>query len=291
VLDVNSALGPAARGAAPQVSVDPAWLQWIPAAGMMGVVSMVLAPEAAAWDSAFALADRVDRADPSHKDTAPVRARLNLLAAGVGARLEADLWPHLRGLTACVMGDPEQPGKPTGALAVLHTDSANSAERIARDVLPRMGRLLRGQREPEPAAGKPASGHLLRIGVAGGKALRVLRRGSDVLVAWGDGVLAQSLEVSQQPDRSVAPLCTAWAKAGKRGPRRVGAFWPARCWSPARGSDAPSPAWRALADGPPAVWWGWDEANSLRDTLVYSDLREATRRFLDAVPLDPPPLP
>jgi hypothetical protein len=290
-LDVTSGLGPAKRAAAPEVAVNPAWLRWVPAAGIMGVASVAFAPEAAFWNSTFNVADRVDRADPAHRDAAPLRSRLNLLAASVGARLEVDLWPHLRGLTACVMGSPRNPGEATGALVILHVDADRSAERIAGDLLPRLGRLFNGLRPPVRPIGQPASGDIIRLGAAGGKPLSVAQRGRDVLLAWGDNVLEISLDVSKRPDRSVASLCTAWSNAGKPSPRRLGALWPARCWSPARGAEAPPPAWRVLADGPPAVWWGWDEATKLHDTIVYGELRETARCFLDKVPLDPPSLP
>ena len=36
----------------------------------MGVVSMALEPGPRSWDSAFALADRVDRADPARAEVA-----------------------------------------------------------------------------------------------------------------------------------------------------------------------------------------------------------------------------
>ena len=52
---------------------------------VMGVVSLAFEPGAAFWDSAFALADRVDRADPSRAGVAPLRTRFNLLAAAAGA--------------------------------------------------------------------------------------------------------------------------------------------------------------------------------------------------------------
>jgi hypothetical protein len=293
MLDMTSVPSRPGAVGAPEVAVDPAWLRWVPAAGIMGMASMAIAPDASFWNSTFSLADRVDRADPSHGDAAPVRARLNLLAAGVGARLEADLWPHLRGLTACLMGDPQNPGQPTGALVILHVDANGSADRIATDVLPRMARLLTGRRQAERPVVPAASDEALRLGVAGGKPLTVARRGTDVLLGWGEKVLDLSLEVCKNPHRSIAPLCSNWADAGKRAPRRVGAFWPARCWSPARGSEAPPPAWRVLADGPPAVWWGWDdaEASTLHDTVVFAALRPMTRRFLDELPLEPlPPL-
>ncbi len=54
-------------------AVDPAWLKWIPSAGVMAVMSIALEPGAAFWDWAFALADRVDRVDPAHAELAPLR--------------------------------------------------------------------------------------------------------------------------------------------------------------------------------------------------------------------------
>ena len=233
-IDVRSSRsGVPAGQATAEVAVDPAWLRWVPAAGIMGVASVAFAPEATFWDSAFTLADGIDRADPTHANAAPLRARLNLLAAGVGARLEVDLWPHLRGLTACVMADPHAPGSPTGALVVLHLDGERSADRIATDVLPRLARLSTGLRPSAAPPGQAAPGEPRRIGVAAGKPLAVAQRGNDALLAWGDQVLDRALELSKTPDRSVAPLCATWTTAGKPAPRRLGAFWPARCWSPA----------------------------------------------------------
>ena len=68
-LDVTTLLtraGPSSPlpAAGPAV-VDRAWLTWVPARDAMGVVSMAFEPGAAFWDSAFALADRIERADPS----------------------------------------------------------------------------------------------------------------------------------------------------------------------------------------------------------------------------------
>ena len=110
----------------------------------MGVISLAIDPSAAFWDSAFALADRVERLDPAKAAVAPLRARFNLLAASAGARPEADLWPHLRGVTVSLKGDPNQPGRITGLLLVLHGNAEPSAERLANEFLPRLGALLPG---------------------------------------------------------------------------------------------------------------------------------------------------
>ena len=58
---VDAAKQPTAK---PPVAVEPAWLEWIPAADVMAAVSVALEPGESFWDSAFAVADRVERADP-----------------------------------------------------------------------------------------------------------------------------------------------------------------------------------------------------------------------------------
>ncbi|HKI41819.1 MAG TPA: hypothetical protein VKA66_15910, partial [Mycobacterium sp.] len=60
---------PAAKAAA----VEPAWLERVPSVGAMGIVSVAFEPSEAFWSSAFALADRVDRADPARAELAPLR--------------------------------------------------------------------------------------------------------------------------------------------------------------------------------------------------------------------------
>ena len=145
------------------------------------------------------------------------------------------------------MADPNQPGRPGGALVVLHTDADASAERLAIDVLPRLGGLLTGKKPagtkpggeslPKPGLGKPA-GHAperdaSQLGTVGGRSLLVYRRGRDVVIAWGDDALSASVEAAARPDRSVAPLCTDWVRRGKEAPAApgrdlAGALRPAR---------------------------------------------------------------
>ena len=139
-------------------TVERGWLERVPSAGVLGVVSVAFEPSAGFWTSAFALADGVDRADPARADLLPLRSRLDLLATAAGVRLEVDLWPHLRGLTASVMGTAEQPGIPTGALLILHVDTDAAADRLAAEVLPRLGTLLTGRKRPEQRPGVVANG-------------------------------------------------------------------------------------------------------------------------------------
>ena len=78
-------------------------------------MSLAFEPSAVFWDSAFTLADRIERADAARAELAPLRVHINLLAGTAGVRPEVDLWPHLTGVTACLLGDSERPGRPTGA--------------------------------------------------------------------------------------------------------------------------------------------------------------------------------
>ena len=285
--------------AAKPVGVEPSWLNWVPAQDVMAVVSLAFEPGAAFWESTFALADRVDRADPSRAQVAPLRTRINLLATAAGARVEVDLLPHLRGVTASLMADPNQPGHPAGALVVLHTDGNAAADRIANEFLPRLTALLIGKKPGgEPVrTGPPGQttaavpeGRVRPLGTVGGRSLLIFRYAGDVVIAWGDDALAASKDSAARPDRSAAALCTGWARAGRKSPQRVGGVWPARCWPSGRGLDTTSPAWRALAQDPPVVWWGWTGPDEAHDSIQYSGIRERVRHFLDQLPLDPSPL-
>ena len=208
-LDFSMLLGPEAgvgsalwKGSAP---ISPAWLQRVPASGAMAVFSLAFRPTREFWDSAFALADRLEKTDPARAETAPLRARLNLIARTAGVRLEAELWPHLRGLTVGLFGEAGHPGRPNGVLVALHLDSEAAAERL----ISRSG------------AGLPK---------LVGRALSTWSAGTDVLVAWGNGVAMAARDAAANPERSVAPHCTNWSRAGKPAPHRLVAFWPARCW-------------------------------------------------------------
>ncbi len=286
-LDVTTALdrrAPAPRPEGVLAAVDFGWLKLIPAAGVMGLVSAAFEPSAAFWNTAFAVADRVDRADPAHAALAPLRSRVDLLAAAAGASLETDLWPHLKGLTACLVGAGEKPGTPTCALFILHVDGDAAAERIATEVVPRMANLLSGTKPQGQPRGAVAAGSAQRLGMVKGQPLTEWRRGRDVLVAWGDEVETKCRDVDGRPERSVAALCNGWAQAGKRPPQRIAAVWPARCWGPPRNLAADAPGWHVLEEDPPVVWCGWNDLDSAFDSIDCSGLRERIRRFMDRIP-------
>ena len=123
-------------------------MSWIPADEAAAFASIALGRGPAYWDVLFAAADRVDRDDPARANLAPLRTRVNLLAAAAGARLEADLWPHLRGMTFALLVDPRGPSRPERALIALHIDEETAARRIADEVLPRLAGLAGGLKKP-----------------------------------------------------------------------------------------------------------------------------------------------
>ena len=67
VLDVSTTLAAGAPGAgpAPVRAVELEWLEALPSDGVSAMVSMVIDPDPASWDFAFAAADRVERVDPA----------------------------------------------------------------------------------------------------------------------------------------------------------------------------------------------------------------------------------
>jgi hypothetical protein len=255
--------------------VDPAWLEGIPSSRVMAVVSMAIEPEAAAWDAIFALADRIERVDPARAEVAPLRTRLNLLAATAGIPLEAELYPHLRGVSVCILADPALPGRPSGTLVMLHLDEEAHAGRIVQEFRPRLARFL-----PAPGAGPDP-----------GRGLCTWRRGRSVLVAWGERAPLESLRAQAELRHSLAAVCSGWDGEGRGAPQRLVAFWPGRLWRPAGGLDLTPATLQALADNPPAVWWGWSVATGAQDCLRWPGLSGRVRRFLETISLDLPPIP
>jgi hypothetical protein len=240
--------------------IDPAWLDWVPASGVLGAMAAAPDPRPAAWDALFAAADRIEKADPARAQVAPLRTRLNLLSLAAGVRPEADLWPALRGVSAGVRADPA--GQIDGALLALHAADPAAAERMARGLIPGLVRSLGVAPGDDP--GPPEAGDALRLGRPSGRPLDLCRREATVLIAWGTRMLGDALDARDHPERSAGPAIRAlW---GARRPQRAGAFWPSRLSGRAA---AGSPAASALAGAAPVLWWGGRDGRHLsrRDPL------------------------
>jgi hypothetical protein len=283
-----------AGGGKREIELD--WLKWVPGADAVAVACFATGQGGAYWDEAFALADRVDRADPERAGLAPLRTRVNLMAAATGARLEADLWPHLRGMTLGLLTDPANPTRPSRACLALQMDSSTTARQLVVEVLPRLAVIWGGPRiaaRPAPVPGvgpaalaDPAAPQSL--GRIGGRSLLAAQRGWTVLIAWGDGTLAALLHSAERPEDSVVSLL----QSRSRGPDhkavdRMGAFWPGRIRLRVKGLGDSTPLERSLAEGSPIVWIGWNLGELACDSVSWDELRPQVHRFLSRIPLAP----
>ena len=262
---ISARFAAASPGAA--TTIDPAWLEWLPASGTVAAASVALDPGARAWDAAFALADRVERADPARDRVAPLRTRLNLLATAAGVRPEVDLWPKLRGLSGSILVDSS--GNVAGALLVLHAADPPAADRIATRVLPRLvASYLKGQEPADPADG------VQRLARLSGRPLEVTRRHATVLIGWGESALAAGLGAKASPERSAAAtLRASWSPTP---PRRAAPSGPVGS-GPSRPPTLPC---ASAGRGPP-------------DPLVGPRRRRGQPRYplLDWTPRAGPPVP
>jgi hypothetical protein len=301
-LDVSTTFeGPAAPVGEPRLqAVEAAWLDGLPSAGVMAMVSVAIELAPSSWDRAFAVADRVERVDPALAGLASLRSRINLLAAAAGVRLEADLLPHVRGLSACLIGEPNRPGRATGALIVLHLDDPETARRLADDSAPRVRALLGGGPPDRlaTAGSRPEGGgkHLtegipLNLGKVAGRSVSICTRGRDIRIAWGEIAHPSQRQGPPDPGLSLATICGELAGAGRQPPVRVGAFWPARLWRPADKLEIPPSSLGVLADDPPVVWCGWSEPEREHDIVRWTGLHERVRSFLATLPFAQGPDP
>jgi hypothetical protein len=247
----------------PGPTIDPKWLDAIPATDTVVAFALAIDPSSKAWHDLFALADRVEKVDPARAGVAPVGLRVGLIFRSARVRPDADLWPILKGVSGFVTASAE--GKANGALIRLHTRDAASASRLADETIPRIVFSLRLKTAKTPGT----------FGfVAGGRTIAVHVRDDSVLLAWGETLPARSAASAANPATSVGP---ALASAPGTLPRRLVAFWPGRL-----------PA-LAVPDAQPVVWTGRIDGTQSIDQIRWTGLKPLVKRILDRLPLDPPP--
>ncbi len=240
---------PVASGA----TVEAGWLDWTPRDRASVAFALAIEPGGAGWDSAFALLDRFDRADPARAGVAPSRLRLGLAARAAGVRLEADLIPHLKGVSGWLaLGGPK--GKDAGLVA-LHLDDEAVAARVTE------------RARPAEAAGKRP-------------AYDLAREGSTLLIAWGPSALEDARKARSAPDRSAWPTSEPPSAF-------VASIWPGRL--PGLAPEG-SPLALSLLEARPISGFGtWQGTNAIRFEARWPALDGLVRRFLDRIPLNPPP--
>ncbi len=248
--------------------VDPAWLDGIPTRGPLAALGFQVDPRAESWIGLFNLVDRIERLDPARANIAPSRLRLGLAARAFGVRLEADLWPHLIGVSGWVGATAGQLDR---GMVAVHLDADLAATSLIGGI--------KGQRVVDGAD------EVIEASSVGGRPLRVVRRRNSVFVAWGDRAWTETRVALDQPEQSAR----SWLAQSRTGalPMRVGAIWLDQLPQVPPGS----PLAATLAEAPPLRWAGANEGNRTSDEFWLSDLDGAVRRFLDRLPLDPPPEP
>ena len=256
------------RGRDGRPTLKAEWLDWVPSDRPAMAFALAIDPKAQDVGAALQLADQVQRVDPAAANLAPLRLRLELLSRTIGLRTEADVWPHLEGVSGWL--------DDRGGLFRIHLDDEASARSIFDRIkpLPDPG--------PIPAA-RPADGRWL--GRVAGRPIWLIRLGPTILACAGEGAFEASQGARDHPERSAgATLRREW---GDRPPTLAGGIWPGRV--PGVFVEG-SPVAKAMVGSAPVTWSGsWTGSTTFRADLAWPGLDARVGRFLEAIPLDPPP--
>ncbi len=261
----------------PKVAVNPAWYDWTPRDRAFTIFAFGVDPSPKSWESLFALANRIEKVDPDRANVADLQLRLDLLARVSGINLQADLLGHLIGISGWV-GSTDGKAIDNAAL-VLHLDDGDVAERLANHL------------KPIPGAGSKPAGEPDRprwLGQVAGQALRVARSERAVIVSWGEGALEASLKARNDLDHSSGPIIRK-LKFDETKPMAGGVIWPERI--PGLGLKPATGGNEAYTVDLRSVFWKITSKDDLSLTVSFAvlDLKGIIRRFLNQLPLDPPP--
>ena len=191
-----------------------------------------------------------------------------------GARLEADLWPHLRGITVAWLANLRS-ARPAGSGGRGAPDGRRSSGGTScRECAAAPGRLWgRGRIDqtgnlPSPV---PWGGDTAVTRPLGRPAAVRSRPPLEAAPCWSAGAIIHSRPCSEPP--SIPTISHARDRAASGGPlrkaERFGAFWPGRMRLPSRDSTARR-RWLVPRRGPSVVWTGWNRDGQARDRVAGS---------------------
>ncbi len=243
------------RAVGPSRSIDPSWLDRTPAHRAAVAFALAIEPGPGPWASLFELLDRVERVDPARANVAPSRLRIGLLARAGGVRIEEDWIPHLVGASGWIAADATGRGVAAGLVALHFDDEASLSRSFSRLAIP--DAVRKGLIDPA-----------------------LTLDGRTLLLSWGREAWADSEAARAAAGRSarrpVEPE-VAFQVSG----------WPGR-WAGLATEGSPLAA--ALLDSEPVIVRGrWRSASTLDVGANWPGLDGLVRRFLERIPLDPPP--
>ena len=206
---------PVAAGSGERLAIDPEWLKWIPAGQAVAVASLATGRDSRYWDGAFALADRVDRADPARANLAPLRTGSICWRRPLGPDSRrtsgpisvASQWPGWPSLVNSTGQDAQWwccrwmiQGPPSTYLQTLCHAWRPSGE--AGNSI--RGRHNRGSRMVFWSQAR-IPGDPMR-GASNGRPIEAAVVGRTLLIGWGDQALETMLSTAEHPELSVKPL-------------------------------------------------------------------------------------
>lgn len=259
--------------------LDPSWLDDLPAEGVAAAGALAVDPRPDAWNTLFRAIDRAIHSDPEQVKAAPIRARLSTLTIPVGVALEAQVWPRIRGLAAALKSISAT-GEVDGLLVIVHATDPASADRLARQVLPKLAKVAGASRSAGPADDPT----IAYVGKLRGRPLEVRLDGDRVAVGWGDGMLAAFIETLKSPERSAGAALKSLGIDLAEPCHHAAVAWPSRWPS---GWAADEPATMAIESLGPVAWVGRVEGAAATDEFRIPGLSASVVKFLDRIPVAP----
>ncbi|MFO0961172.1 MAG: hypothetical protein U0800_27645 [Isosphaeraceae bacterium] len=164
-------------------------------------------------------------------------------------------------------------------LILRATDEA-SADRMARQVAPKLARVLGVKGTAEPADDPSFT----RLGRLRGRPLEIRRDGDRLAIGWGEGMLAASIGPNRDPSRMLGARLRSLGIDPADSCHHAAVVWPARL--PAGWAD-PAQSTLALESLGPVTWVGRVGPSGAVDEFRALGLADSVRKFLDELPIAP----